>query len=415
MGLRLFVILGIIGLAEYYSFIVVASSVRNMPSVWRITITTVYLFLTTISWLGLILFRQINWAAMPHLLRNVYIAFVLGFVVGKILILIIMLVDDIRRLVTWLITSLAYSGTGDKDAANTIDRSLFLKRTALVVGGLSLLGFTYGIRNRYNYRVRKIKLRLASLPAAFKGLRIVQISDIHTGSFDNHGAVEHGIQRALDQKADLILFTGDLVNNHADEVDAKYQEIYSRLKAPMGVFSTLGNHDYGDYVHWPSPQAKVDNLDRLKGIHASMGWRLMMNEHVILERGADKIALIGIENWSAKANFPKYGDMRKAYDGLKEQNIPFKILLSHDPSHWHAQVIPEYKDVQLTLSGHTHGMQFGVDSKWFKWSPVQYMYKEWAGLYTEGDQNLYVNRGFGFLGYPGRLGILPEITVFELV
>ena len=415
MGLRLFIILGIIGLAEYYSFIVVSSSVRNMPSVWRITITTVYLFLTTISWLGLILFRQINWAAMPHLLRNIYIAFVLGFVVGKILILIIMLVDDIRRLVTWLITSLAYSGTADKDTANTIERSLFLKRTALVVGGLSLLGFTYGIRNRYNYRVRKIKLKFASLPASFKGLRIVQISDIHTGSFDNHSAVEHGIQRALDQNADLILFTGDLVNNHADEVDAKYQEIYSRLKAPMGVFSTLGNHDYGDYVHWPTPQAKVDNLDRLKGIHAAMGWRLLMNEHVVLERGADKIALIGIENWSAKANFPKYGDMRKAYDGLKEKNISFKILLSHDPSHWHAQVIPEYKDVQLTLSGHTHGMQFGVDSKWFKWSPVQYMYNEWAGLYTEGDQNLYVNRGFGFLGYPGRLGILPEITVFELV
>jgi len=416
MGLRLLIILGIIGLAEYYSFIVVNSSVRNMPSVWRVTIITVYLFLTSISWLGLILFRQINWAAVPHLLRNIYIAFVLGFVVGKILILLVMLIDDIRRLVTWLITSLAYSGTTDGDnAAAGIDRSLFLKRTALVLGGLSLIGFTYGIRNRYNYRVRKLKLKLTSLPASFKGLRIVQISDIHTGSFDNHAAVEHGIQRALDQKADIIFFTGDLVNNHADEVDAKYQEIYSRLKAPMGVYSTLGNHDYGDYVHWPSPQAKVDNLERLKGIHAAMGWKLMMNEHVLLERGADKIALIGIENWSAKANFPKYGDMKKAYAGLKEQNIPVKILLSHDPSHWHAQVIPEYTDVQLTLSGHTHGMQFGVDTKWFKWSPVQYMYNEWAGLYTQGEQNLYVNRGFGFLGYPGRLGILPEITVFELV
>ncbi len=415
MKLRLLIILSIIGFAEYYSFIVVRSAVRNMSPVWRTTLTAVYLLLTSLSWLGLILFRQINWANVPHLLRNVYIAFVLGFVVGKILVLLVMLIDDIRRLVTWLVSSLIYRNSEAGENAANIDRSLFLKRTALVLGGLSLVGFTYGIRNRYNYHVRKIKLNLASLPAAFKGLKIVQISDIHTGSFDNHSAVARGIQRAMDQKADIILFTGDLVNNHADEVDEKYQEIFSRLKAPMGVYSTLGNHDYGDYVQWDSPQAKVANLDKLKGIHASMGWRLLMNEHVVLERGTDKIALVGIENWSAKANFPKYGDMSKAYEGLREKNIPFKILLSHDPSHWHGQVLQEYKDVNLMLSGHTHGMQFGVDSKWFKWSPVQYMYNEWAGLYTEGEQNLYVNRGFGFLGYPGRLGILPEITVFEFV
>lgn len=415
MKLRLLIILSLIGFAEYYSFIVVRSAVRNMSPVWRTTLTAVYLLLTSLSWLGLILFRQINWANVPHLLRNVYIAFVLGFVVGKILVLLVMLIDDIRRLVTWLVSSLIYRNSEAGENAANIDRSLFLKRTALVLGGLSLVGFTYGIRNRYNYHVRKIKLNLASLPAAFKGLKIVQISDIHTGSFDNHSAVARGIQRAMDQKADIILFTGDLVNNHADEVDEKYQEIFSRLKAPMGVYSTLGNHDYGDYVQWDSPQAKVANLDKLKGIHASMGWRLLMNEHVVLERGTDKIALVGIENWSAKANFPKYGDMSKAYEGLREKNIPFKILLSHDPSHWHGQVLQEYKDVNLMLSGHTHGMQFGVDSKWFKWSPVQYMYNEWAGLYTEGEQNLYVNRGFGFLGYPGRLGILPEITVFEFV
>ena len=415
MRLRLIIILSIIGLAEYYSFIVVRSAVRNLSPVWRTALTVTYLLLTIISWLGLILFRQVNWANVPHLLRNVYIGFVLGFVVGKVLVLLVMLIDDIRRLITWLITSLIFRNSASGDTAVSIDRSVFLKRTALVLGGLSVLGFTYGIRNRYNYRVRKVKLQLASLPASFRGLKIVQISDIHTGSFDNHTAVQHGIERIMDQKPDIILFTGDLVNNHSDEVDTKYQQIFSMLKAPMGVYSTLGNHDYGDYVQWPSAQAKIDNLDKLKDIHASMGWRLLMNEHVILERGNDKIALIGIENWSAKANFPKYGDMSKAYAGLREKNIPFKILLSHDPSHWHAQVVPEFKDVQLTLSGHTHGMQFGVDSKWFKWSPVQYMYNEWAGLYTEGAQNLYVNRGFGFLGYPGRLGILPEITVFELV
>jgi predicted MPP superfamily phosphohydrolase len=415
MAMRLFIILGIILLAEYYAFIVVRSSLRSFSPVWRNTLTGLYLALTVMSWLGFLLFRQINWAGFPHLVRNMYIAIVLGFVVGKILIMLVMLIDDLRRLFTWLIGSLAYRNTATGDATGGIARSEFLKRTALVLGGLSLLGFTYGIRNRYNYHVRRVKLSFANLPEAFKGLRVVQISDIHTGSFDDHSAVAHGIDRVMDQKPDLILFTGDLVNNHSIEVDEKYQEIFSRLKAPMGVFSTLGNHDYGDYVQWPSHQAKIDNLENLKRIHASMGWKLLMNEHVELTRGNDKIALLGIENWSAKANFPKYGDMRKAFEGLPEKNIPFKILMSHDPSHWHAQVVPQYGDVDLTLSGHTHGMQFGIDTKWYKWSPVQYMYNEWAGLYTAGKQQLYVNRGFGFLGYPGRLGVLPEITLFEFV
>ena len=415
MWIRFFIIIAIIGLAEYYSIIVVRSAVRNFPPAGRTAALAVYIGLTLFSWLGLILFRQINWAALPHYYRNLYIAFVLGFTVGKVLILLVMLIDDIRRLFTWLVTTVAYSNTSAPDGSEKgISRSLFLKQTALVLGGLSLVGFMMGIRNRYNYRVRKVKLKLNSLPEAFKGLRIVQVSDIHTGSFDNHSAVAHGIERIMDQKPDLILFTGDLVNNHADEVDTKYQEIFAKLKAPMGVYSTLGNHDYGDYVHWPDAQAKIDNLNKLKATQTAMGWRLLMNEHVLLEKGGDKIALIGIENWSAKANFPKYGDLAKAYQGLKEQNIAVKILMSHDPSHWHAQVLPEFKDISLMLSGHTHGMQFGIDTKWYKWSPVQYMYNEWAGLYTEGEQNLYVNRGFGFLGYPGRLGILPEITLFEL-
>lgn len=416
MRLRFLIIFGIIGLSEYYSFVLVRSAVRGMSPAWRNTITISYILFTMLCWTGFIFFRQINWAAIPHLLRNIYIALVLGFVVGKILVLLLMLIDDIRRLFTWLIGMLIFRSSPEPGAAaGGISRSVFIKRTALVVGGLSLLGFTYGIRNRYRYRVRTIKLAFPSLPESFRGLRIAQISDIHTGSFDSHASVEHGIQRVLDQKADIIFFTGDLVNNHAWEVDEKYQEMYSRLKAPMGVYSTLGNHDYGDYVEWPSRQAKIDNLNNLKNIHARMGWRLLMNEHVVLERGADKIAIVGIENWSAKANFTRYGDMRKATEGLKEKNIPFQVLLSHDPSHWKAQVLPEYKDINLALAGHTHGMQFGIDSKYFKWSPVKYVYNEWAGLYQEGGQYLYVNRGFGFLGYPGRLGILPEITVFELV
>ena len=415
MKFRFLIILTVIGLAEYYSFTLVRSMIRSMAPTWRTTLLTLYVSLTALSWFGLIFFRMMNWANFPHLLRNIYVAFVLGFAVGKILILLVMLLDDLRRLLTWTITSFAYRNSPSANTGVTVDRSTFMKQAALVLGGLSVVGFTAGITNRYKYRVRRSKLSFKTLPDAFKGLRIVQISDIHTGSFDNHAAVAEGIARVMHQKADIILFTGDLVNNMADEVDDKYLEIFSRLKAPMGVYSTLGNHDYGDYVQWPSHQAKKDNLEKLKAIHAKAGWRLLMNEHIVLERGNDKIALVGIENWSAKANFPKYGDMNKAYEGLEDKNIPFKILLSHDPSHWREEVVSKFKDIQLTLSGHTHGMQFGVDSKWFKWSPVQYMYNEWAGIYTENEQSLYVNRGFGFLGYPGRLGVLPEITVLDFV
>jgi predicted MPP superfamily phosphohydrolase len=188
--------------------------------------------------------------------------------------------------------------------------------------------------------------------------------------------------------------------------------VFSSLKAPLGVFSILGNHDYGDYVSWPSADAKKENLDKLKSIHAAMGWRLLLNEHVSLEKDGASIGLIGIENWGARANFAKYGDLKKAYQGADQ--YPFKILLSHDPSHWDAEVCKHYGDIDLMLSGHTHGMQFGVEIPGFRWSPVQYVYKQWGGLYKKGDQHLYVNRGFGFLGYPGRVGILPEITLIEL-
>jgi predicted MPP superfamily phosphohydrolase len=216
----------------------------------------------------------------------------------------------------------------------------------------------------------------------------------------------------LNEKADLILFTGDLVNDRSVEME-EYMDIFKQIKAPMGVYSTLGNHDYGDYASWPfNGISKQQNLENLKKVHAALGWKLLMNEHVVLEIDDQQIALLGIENWSAKARFPKYGKMNEAYAGTEK--YPFKILMSHDPSHWDAQVRPQYPDVDLTLSGHTHGMQFGIDIPGFKWSPVQYIYKQWAGLYEEGKQKLYVNRGYGFIGYPGRVGILPEITVIEL-
>lgn len=417
MRARFLIFLIIIGLAEFYSFVLIRSITRPLSNPWRVSIIALYITVTLLTWGSFIFFRQLNWANMPHMARNIFIAFTIGLWVGKILIASVMLIDDLRRLALWLI-SFFYTPSPDAITEKTVSigipRSTFLKRLALIVGGTALGGFLYGITNRYNYQVKRIKLSLDNVPKAFKGLKIVQISDIHSGSFDNHHAVEEGVKKVLAEKPDIIFFTGDLVNNKAEEIQP-YTDIFSQLKAPLGVYSTLGNHDYGDYVEWPSEMAKIENLEELKTTHGRMGWKLMMNEHVVLEKGEDKIAIVGIENWGAKAGFPKYGDMKKAYHGLPEQNIPFKILLSHDPSHWDAQVLKEYKDIDLTLSGHTHGMQFGVEIPGFKWSPVKFVYKNWAGLYNQGKQHLYVNRGYGFLGYPGRLGILPEITVIELV
>lgn len=254
-------------------------------------------------------------------------------------------------------------------------------------------------------------MTFSNLPSGFKGVKIVHISDIHSGSFTDKNAVIKGVSKILKENPDLILFTGDLVNDKAAEMEM-YIDVFNKLRAPLGVYSTLGNHDYGDYVRWDSPELKATNMVKLKEVHAALGWRLLMNEHMVLERNGDQIALLGIENWSAKGRFPKYGKMDRAYSG--SEKIPFKILLSHDPSHWDAQVRITYPDVDLMLAGHTHGMQFGIEVPGFKWSPVQFMYKQWAGLYEEGKQKLYVNRGYGFIGYPGRVGILPEITVIEL-
>lgn len=418
--IRAVIALLIIGLIEFYSFLLIRLAVRNLPSAWRIALFSLYILATLLTYAGIFFFRR---AEMPHLLRNIYVAFSFGLIVGKVLVAAVMMLDDVRRLVIWIMNLFYTGGTADNATAAAgkgIARSTFLKNVALLLGGTALGGFLYGTTNRYSYRLRRVNLRFGHLPDAFRGLKIVQISDIHSGSFDNHEAVLHGVEKVLAEKPDIIFFTGDLVNNRSEEIEP-YKDIFSRLTAPLGVFSTLGNHDYGDYVRWPdqaegsntSPMKRA-NLERLKAIHGEMGWRLLMNEHVLLEKGGQQIAVLGIENWGAKAGFPKYGDMKKAYEGLPEKNIPFKILLSHDPSHWDAQVRTEYGDIDLTLSGHTHGMQFGVEIPGLKWSPVQYVYKKWAGLYQEGTQYLYVNRGFGFLGYPGRLGILPEITVFQL-
>lgn len=373
-------------------------------SYWTISVLTIIVFL---------LFPQIQAFQTSKFFRNYVLAIMIGLVLAKIIALVFFLIDDGRRGVLWTVKKvLPNSGTQLGIDEDNISRSVFLSWLGLGLGSTLFGTMLYGFSNKYNYQVKKIKLVFNSLPKAFNGLKIVHISDIHSGSFQDSKAVEHGVDMILQQQADLILFTGDLVNDRHNEV-LEYIPVFNKLKAPMGVYSTLGNHDYGDYVQWDSPQAKHDNLEKLKQAHATMGWKLLMNEHVVFEKNGEKIALLGIENWGAKARFPKYGKMNEAY--ANTEAYPFKILMSHDPSHWDAEVKPQYTDIDLMLAGHTHGMQFGVELPFFKFSPVQWMYKQWAGLYEDGKQKLYVNRGFGFIGYPGRVGILPEITVIELM
>jgi predicted MPP superfamily phosphohydrolase len=368
-------------------------------------------FLTIATMLS---FPYIQFLQTSKLFRNYVFAILMGLFLAKLIGSLFFIADDVRRGALLLMNKIfplsgaQYMGTEGQG----IPRSTFLSWLGLGLGGTLFGTLLFGFGNKYNYQVKKIKLKFNNLPDAFKGMRMVHISDIHSGSFQDIRAVNKGIDLILKQQVDLIVFTGDLVNDRATEMGS-YQNSFGRLTAPLGVFSTLGNHDYGDYVQWPTAQAKIDNLEALKKVHANMGWRLLMNEHVVLEKNGEKIALLGIENWGAKARFPKYGKMDLAYPGT--ENIPFKILLSHDPSHWDAQILPEYPGIDLMLSGHTHGMQFGIENPYFKWSPVQWMYKQWAGLYEQGKQKLYVNRGYGFIGYPGRVGILPEITVIELI
>lgn len=294
-----------------------------------------------------------------------------------------------------------------------ITRRAFIEKTALASGALMFGGFSFGmVKGAYNYKIHKLKLYFPQLPEKFNNLKIVQISDIHIGSFISDEPLKRVSDIIKGLNPELILFTGDIVNNYAKELYG-FEKVLHSMNAPMGVYSILGNHDYGDYVRWNSDKEKENNFNEILTFHREIGWKLLRNEHVILQRENDKIALLGVENWSKRLHFPRYGDMANAYKGTEE--IPFKILLSHDPSHWDDEISKKYSDINLTLSGHTHGFQFGVEIPGWKWSPVKYVYPHWAGLYQSNNQYLYVNRGLGFIGYPGRLGIWPEITLIELI
>jgi uncharacterized protein len=398
---------------DFYVFQVVKMLCQGSSPRSKSIIFTTYWTLSIAIILVFIFLPFLNSERLPKNLRNYLFATIIGFFFAKLIASVFFLVDDLRRAIQWAVAKIFFRNTeGESQVNEGISRSVFLSWMGIGIGGTLISSLIYGFSNKYNYHIRRVPLSFSNLPPAFRGLKIVQISDIHSGSFDNKKAVERGVQMILDLKPDLILFTGDLINDRATEM-LGYEDVFSRLKAPMGVFSTLGNHDYGDYVKWPSQDIRDQNIDHLKNLQAAMGWRLLMNEHVVLEKEGQEIALIGIENWSAKARFPKHGKMWEAYPGAEK--YPFKILMSHDPSHWDAEVRPRYGDIDLTLAGHTHGMQFGIEIPGFKWSPVKYVYDQWAGLYEEGNQKLYVNRGYGFIGYPGRVGILPEITLIELL
>lgn len=325
-------------------------------------------------------------------------------IVPKLLALPVLLVEDLTRVVSvftyWLHDSPAH-----------IPRSKAVSELAIAVAVIPFFAIIYGMwQGKYRYQVHNITLQYPDLPEAFNGFTLTHLSDIHSGSLINASKVLKGIELTNAQQSDIILFTGDLVNNKADEM-LPWISTFSQLSAPMGKYSVLGNHDYGDYIPWPDASEKAANLEHLKQIQAQMGFRLLMNEHITLEKNGQTITLAGVENWG-KGGFAKHGDLKKAMAGVPDD--AFTILMSHDPSHWQLEVQKYPKLIQLTLSGHTHGMQFGIELFGFKWSPIRYMYKQWAGAYYENGHVLYVNRGFGFLGFPGRVGIHPEITVIKL-
>jgi predicted MPP superfamily phosphohydrolase len=362
----------------------------------------IYWIVTFLCWISILTLPA--WRNAARAERGVLFTVVISLYLAKLFASVFFVIDDLRRLV-WVVILLG------KGTSGNIPRSPALSWAGLVTGTALLALMIHGFGNKYAYKIRRVHLRFPDLPAAFRGLKIIQVSDIHSGSFHDKAMVERGVDMILEEKPNIIFFTGDLVNNRAEEAKG-YVDVFSRLHAPLGVYAILGNHDYGDYVSWPDAGSKARNLQELKDLEASMGWKMLNNDHVLIHRDGVMMAVIGVENWSDKARFPKYGDLQRAAQGTEQ--APFKILLSHDPSHWDAEVRQRYPDIDLMLAGHTHGMQFGIEVPGLRWSPVQWMYKRWAGLYQEGSQYLYVNRGFGFLGYPGRVGILPEITVIEL-
>jgi predicted MPP superfamily phosphohydrolase len=400
-------------LVDLYAFKGVWNLSRNASSVWKSVWRWGYWIPTAVTLGGLVyVFLNFNEMSENRDFGFAYwlVAFTMVFFIPKLFFSVFHIVDDLVHFVRWIVAKWQPQPTGE---GVKINRLQFINQAGLAVSAVVFAGMFYGVTSgRFAFRFIKKNLRFTNLPPAFDGLRIVQISDAHLGSFLGKGKKE--VARVFEKvnalNPDLILFTGDMINNYAIESD-EWIDLFSKLKAREGKFAILGNHDYGDYVNWPDSEARNENLNNLKKNIAKMGFGLMLNQSSILEKEGQKIAIIGVENWGV--GFHRHGDLQRAKAGTED--IDFKILMSHDPTHWEEQVVGKEK-IDLTLSGHTHGMQFGLEipTLGIKISPARLRYKHWGGLYKENDQFIYVNRGFGYLGFPGRVGMPPEVTVFDL-
>lgn len=394
---------------EYYVFTGMKSLFKTPPRVFKWS-----------YWLLVII--PILWMFFGRALVNDQLSFMKGLsnfmgglfvtlMITKLVFAIFLGVEDLYRIFRYGTESIMAATNKTKDAASFEGRRKFVAQIALGFAALPFFSFLYGItRGKYAYTVHHQIVKSPDLPKAFHGFKVLQISDIHSGSFDSLEAVTRGVEMIQAQKADIILFTGDLVNQDADEIKP-FISLFEKLNAPYGKFAVLGNHDYGYYRDRKNNPKAIENMQKLEEHHKSMGFRLLNNESLALDKDGEYIRLAGVENWG-KGPFPKEADLDKTFED--SQDNEFTLLMSHDPSHWTAHVLDFPKKIHLTLSGHTHGMQAGIEIPGFKWSPIKYRYPEWAGIYEQDEQQLYVNRGFGFLGFAGRVGILPEITVLEL-
>ncbi len=390
---------------DLYVFYAIKPLLDTSTDFWRKVFSIGYWGASLFLILGIVLFVLVDPKQYLSIRAVLFTVFGILFF-SKIFASVFVIIDDVRRGITFLINLFPFVENKYSES-----RASFISKTALIAGSIPIATMTFGIiSGAHDYRVRKRSINFNNLPKAFDGIRVAQISDIHTGSFFNKTAVQGGVDLMLDQRPDITFFTGDLVNNRSDEAK-EYLDIFKKIKSPLGVYAVMVNHDYGDYTQWSSQSAKQQDIKNLHAMHKYMDYDLLLNEHRMVRVDGEEIAILGCENWGT-GRFSKYGDMKKTVDGLPD--APFKVLLSHDPSHWDAEIRPDYSDIDLTLSGHTHGMQFGIEIGDFRWSPVKYRYKQWADLYREEDQYMYVNRGYGYIGYPGRIGILPEITILEL-
>ena len=407
MAMRILILTLLLLVIDVMAFQAVRPLVANSAKSLRTIVYIVYWLVPVVTLIYLGGFST-GWSeTLPKGLQVTIRTMIFIFYFSKLLIAAIILVDDLRRLVFGALNM------GINDLSLSTERSRIMSYGALILGAIPVLSLTYGMaRNQYRYTLHKTRIPVKGLHPDLEGLKIIQISDIHSGSFLLKEPVERSIEMINAEKPDIVFFTGDLVNSLANEMEP-FVEMFSRIQAPLGVYSILGNHDYGDYHHWTNPADKHKNFEELKSMHKRLGWDLLLNEHRQIQHKGATFHVVGVENYSASPRFPKYGDLKKATEGMAPDT--FNVLLSHDPSHWEAQVAPDHPEIDLTLSGHTHGFQFGVEIPgYIKWSPIQYVYPQWAGLYEKAHQFLYVNRGLGYLGYPGRVGILPEITLLTL-